>query len=157
MIYPKEQELFLQEYAAHPYYKSPRGTVLHATSWQTEAPLRMLLNNLDSEVAENPEELVVYGGTGQEARSVEALRNIILLLLQLRDDQSLLIQSGKAVGILSTHAEAPRVLIANSNLVPHWADWTHFNALKEKGLTMFAQMTAGSWIYIGTQGILQNL
>lgn len=151
-----KEEAFLKQYASHPHYKSPRGSQLHAASWQTEAPLRMLLNNLDSEVAENPEELIVYGGTGQAARSVEALRKIIIILLQLRDDQSLLIQSGKAVGILPTHAEAPRVLIANSNLVPHWADWANFNALKEKGLTMFGQMTAGSWIYIGTQGILQG-
>ena len=116
----------------------------------------MLLNNLDREVAENPEELVVYGGTGQAARNVEALRKIIGCLLELEEDQSLLIQSGKPVGIIPTHPEAPRVLIANSNLVPQWANWEHFNELKEKGLMMFGQMTAGSWIYIGSQGILQG-
>ncbi len=116
----------------------------------------MLLNNLDSEVAENPEELIVYGGTGQAARSKEALKTIIETLLHLRDDQSLLIQSGKPVGIVRSHSESPRVLIANSNLVPHWANWDYFNALKEKGLMMYGQMTAGSWIYIGSQGILQG-
>lgn len=147
---------FLDTFASHPHYKAPTGTKLHALSWQTEAPLRMLLNNLDSAVAEDPQNLIVYGGTGQAARNVDALRAIIRALLVLRDDQSLLIQSGKAVGILPTHAEAPRVLIANSNLVPHWATWEQFNALKERGLTMFGQMTAGSWIYIGTQGILQG-
>lgn len=147
---------FLQTYANHPHYKAPHGSRLNALSWQTEAPLRMLLNNLDSEVAEDPKNLIVYGGTGQAARNVESLHRIIELLLELRDDQSLLIQSGKPVGIIPTHPEAPRVLIANSNLVPHWADWTNFNALKEKGLTMYGQMTAGSWIYIGTQGILQG-
>ena len=116
----------------------------------------MLLNNLDAEVAEDPDRLIVYGGTGQAARNVEALQTIINALLGLREDQSLLIQSGKAVAILPTQSEAPRVLIANSNLVPHWATWEHFNALKDKGLIMFGQMTAGSWIYIGTQGILQG-
>ncbi|MBF0106403.1 MAG: urocanate hydratase [Deltaproteobacteria bacterium] len=147
---------FLKEYATHPHYHAPRGTALHAKSWQTEAPLRMLLNNLDSEVAENPEELVVYGGTGQAARNVPALKKIITALLTLNDDQSLLIQSGKPVGIIPTHRYAPRVFIANSNLVPHWATWEHFNDLKKRGLIMFGQMTAGSWIYIGTQGILQG-
>ncbi len=147
---------FLAAYATHPHYKAPRGTTLHALSWQSEAPLRMLLNNLDSEVAEDPANLIVYGGTGQAARNVDALQKIINALLNLQDDQSLLIQSGKAVAILPTHTEAPRVLIANSNLVPHWATWEHFNTLKEKGLIMFGQMTAGSWIYIGTQGILQG-
>ncbi len=137
-------------------YKSPRGTKLNARSWQTEAPLRMLLNNLDPEVAEDPEQLIVYGGTGQAARSKEALEGIIQALLHLGEEESLLIQSGKAVGIIKTHPEAPRVLIANSNIVPHWATWEHFEELKERGLIMFGQMTAGSWIYIGSQGILQG-
>lgn len=147
---------FLDQYASHPHYKAPRGNKLHAKSWQTEAPLRMFLNNLDAEVAENPAELVVYGGTGQAARNVEAARKIIEMLLQLDDEHSLLVQSGKPVGILRTHPEAPRVLIANSNLVPAWANWEHFQQLKERGLMMYGQMTAGSWIYIGTQGILQG-
>lgn len=151
-----EFKAFMNEFADHPHYRSPRGTVLHALSWQTEAPLRMLLNNLDAEVAEDPDHLIVYGGTGQAARNVPALKQIISTLLTLRTDQSLLIQSGKAVGVLPTHVEAPRVLIANSNLVPHWANWDHFNQLKTQGLTMYGQMTAGSWIYIGSQGILQG-
>jgi len=116
----------------------------------------MLLNNLDAEVAENPQELVVYGGTGQAARDPESLARIIRALLTLGEDESLLVQSGKPVGVVRTHPEAPRVMIANSNLVPHWADWEHFNELKERGLMMYGQMTAGSWIYIGTQGILQG-
>lgn len=149
-------ENFLKEFADHPHYLAPRGSQLHAKSWQTEAPLRMLLNNLDAEVAEDPAELVVYGGTGQAARNPDALQKIISILLTLEDDQSLLIQSGKAVGIVRSHPEAPRVLIANSNLVPHWANWEEFNKLKERGLIMYGQMTAGSWIYIGTQGILQG-
>ncbi|MGF1534249.1 MAG: urocanate hydratase [Bernardetiaceae bacterium] len=147
---------FLDTYAKHPHYKAPTGNRLHAKSWQTEAALRMLLNNLDAEVAENPDALVVYGGTGQAARNPEALRQIIACLLRLEDDQSLLVQSGKAVGIIPSHSEAPRVLIANSNLVPKWATWEHFSQLKERGLMMYGQMTAGSWIYIGTQGILQG-
>jgi urocanate hydratase len=147
---------FTERYAAHPSYTAPRGKELNARSWQTEAPLRMLLNNLDREVAEDPENLVVYGGTGQAARDKKSLLNIIRALLEMRDDQTLLIQSGKPVGIIPTHPEAPRVLIANSNIVPHWATWDHFNELKKKGLIMFGQMTAGSWIYIGTQGILQG-
>lgn len=147
---------FINTYAAHPHYKAPRGTQLHAKSWQTEAPLRMLLNNLDHEVAENPDELVVYGGIGQAARNREALQKIIRLLLELDEDHSLLVQSGKPVGIVRTHPQAPRVLLANSNLVPKWATWEHFNELRAKGLMMFGQMTAGSWIYIGTQGILQG-
>jgi len=147
---------FIDQYAHHPNYCSPRGKQLHAKSWQTEAPLRMLLNNLDSSVAESPENLVVYGGTGQAARNVEALQKIIHHLLELDDSQSLLIQSGKPVGIVRTHPEAPRVLIANSNLVPKWADWAHFEKLKADGLMMYGQMTAGSWIYIGSQGILQG-
>lgn len=147
---------FLKKYAAHPHYKSPTGNTLHAKSWQTEAPLRMLLNNLDDEVAEDPSNLVVYGGTGQAARNRPALEKMIEQLLKLEDDQSLLIQSGKAVGMVRTHPEAPRVLIANSNLVPAWANWEHFEELKAKGLMMYGQMTAGSWIYIGSQGILQG-
>lgn len=147
---------FIKQFAKHPHYKAPRGNQLHALSWQTEAPLRMFLNNLDEEVAEDPDQLVVYGGTGQAARNREAVEKIIECLLRLKEDESLLIQSGKPVGILPTHVQAPRVLIANSNLVPHWATWEHFNELKEKGLMMFGQMTAGSWIYIGSQGILQG-
>ncbi|WP_440133762.1 urocanate hydratase [Chitinophaga sancti] len=147
---------FIKQYAAHPHYKAPRGPELHARSWQTEAPLRMLLNNLDSEVAENPDELVVYGGIGQAARNREALQKIIETLLTLDEDHSLLVQSGKPVGIVRTHPQAPRVMLANSNLVPKWATWEHFNELRAKGLMMYGQMTAGSWIYIGTQGILQG-
>lgn len=147
---------FIKIYANHPHYKAPTGNTLHAKSWQTEAPLRMLLNNLDGEVAENPDELVVYGGIGQAARNPESLRKIIEILLELDENHSLLVQSGKPVGIVRTHPQAPRVLIANSNLVPAWANWEHFNELRAKGLMMYGQMTAGSWIYIGTQGILQG-
>ena len=147
---------FIDTYARHPYYKAPRGSQLHAKSWQTEAVLRMLLNNLDGTVAENPEELVVYGGIGQAARNPAALQKIIEILLELDENHSLLVQSGKPVGIIRSHPEAPRVLIANSNLVPAWATWEHFNELRSKGLMMYGQMTAGSWIYIGTQGILQG-
>ena len=147
---------FLDTYAKHPVYIAPTGTTLNAKSWQTEAPLRMLLNNLDKMVAENPDELVVYGGIGQAARNRPALEKIIEILLTLDNEHSLLVQSGKPVGIVRTHEQAPRVLIANSNLVPHWATWEHFNELRAKGLMMYGQMTAGSWIYIGTQGILQG-
>lgn len=147
---------FIKQYAAHPHYKAPHGPELHARSWQTEAPLRMLLNNLDAEVAENPDELVVYGGIGQAARNKEALQKIIETLLTLDEEHSLLVQSGKPVGIVRTHPQAPRVMLANSNLVPKWATWEHFNELRAKGLMMYGQMTAGSWIYIGTQGILQG-
>lgn len=147
---------FIKKYAAHPNYKAPHGDKLNAKSWATEAPLRMLLNNLDAEVAENPADLVVYGGNGQAARNVESLQKIIKILLELEDDQSLLVQSGKPVGVVRTHDQAPRVLIANSNLVPHWATLEHFNELKNRGLMMYGQMTAGSWIYIGSQGILQG-
>ncbi|HEY7730732.1 MAG TPA: urocanate hydratase [Gaiellaceae bacterium] len=136
--------------------RSPRGTTLNARSWQTEAPLRMLLNNLDPEVAEHPEQLVVYGGSGKAARSPEALRAIVSCLLRLGDDETLLVQSGKPVGVFRTHEAAPRVLIANSLLVPKWATWDEFRRLEALGLTMFGQMTAGSWIYIGSQGILQG-
>jgi urocanate hydratase len=136
--------------------RSPRGPELNARSWSTEAPLRMLLNNLDAEVAERPEELVVYGGSGKAARSHEALKAIVATLLRLGDDETLLVQSGKPVGVFRTHPGAPRVLIANSLLVPRWATWEEFRRLEALGLTMFGQMTAGSWIYIGTQGILQG-
>jgi urocanate hydratase len=136
--------------------RAPRGTDLHARSWQTEAPLRMLLNNLDPDVAEHPERLVVYGGSGRAARSHDALRQIVATLLRLGDDETLLVQSGKPVGVFRTHEGAPRVLIANSLLVPRWATWDEFRRLEAEGLTMFGQMTAGSWIYIGTQGILQG-
>ena len=138
------------------HIRAPRGTTLNARSWQTEAPLRMLLNNLDPEVAEHPERLVVYGGSGRAARSPEALRAIVRTLLRLREDETLLVQSGKPVGVFRTHEAAPRVLIANSLLVPRWATWDEFRRLEAEGLTMFGQMTAGSWIYIGTQGILQG-
>ena len=136
--------------------RAPRGTGLNARSWATEAPLRMLLNNLDAEVAELPEQLIVYGGSGKAARSHEALKAIVASLLRLEDDETLLVQSGKPVGVYRTHPGAPRVLIANSLLVPHWATWDEFRRLEALGLTMFGQMTAGSWIYIGTQGILQG-
>jgi urocanate hydratase len=133
-----------------------RGTELSARSWQTEAPLRMLMNNLDPEVAERPEDLVVYGGSGKAARSWEAYDAIVRTLRTLADDETLLVQSGKPVGVMRTHEWAPRVLIANSNLVGDWANWEEFRRLEELGLTMYGQMTAGSWIYIGTQGILQG-
>ncbi|MBX3459642.1 MAG: urocanate hydratase [Planctomycetes bacterium] len=135
---------------------APRGTRLHAKSWLTEAPLRMLMNNLDPANAENPRELVVYGGIGQAARNWKCFDAILKSLKELRDDETLLIQSGKPVAVFKTHADAPRVLLANSNLVPKWATWEHFYSLRERGLMMFGQMTAGSWIYIGTQGILQG-
>jgi urocanate hydratase len=132
------------------------GTTLTAKSWLTEAPLRMLMNNLHPDVAERPEELVVYGGIGRAARDWESYDSIVAALTRLEDDETLLIQSGKPVGIFRTHRDAPRVLLANSNLVPHWATWEHFNELDRKGLAMYGQMTAGSWIYIGTQGIVQG-
>ncbi|ALH81159.1 urocanate hydratase [Sphingopyxis macrogoltabida] len=136
--------------------KAPTGTELNAKSWLTEAPLRMLMNNLHPDVAERPEELVVYGGIGRAARDWESYDRIVETLKRLEDDQTLLVQSGKPVGVFRTHADAPRVLIANSNLVPHWANWDHFNELDKRGLAMYGQMTAGSWIYIGTQGIVQG-
>jgi urocanate hydratase len=136
--------------------RAPRGTDLNARSWATEAPLRMLLNNLDRDVAEHPEALVVYGGSGKAARNHEALKGIVRALLELDQDETLLVQSGKAVGVLRTHPGAPRVLIANALLVPKWATWEEFRRLEALGLTMYGQMTAGSWIYIGTQGILQG-
>ena len=136
--------------------RAPRGNTLTCRSWLTEAPFRMLQNNLDAEVAERPEDLVVYGGIGRAARDWVSYDRILETLKTLGDDETLLVQSGKPVGVFPTHADAPRVLIANSNLVPHWATWEHFNALDKQGLMMYGQMTAGSWIYIGSQGIVQG-
>ena len=136
--------------------RAPRGSELSCRSWQTEAPFRMIQNNLDAEVAERPEDLVVYGGIGRAARDWECYDRILDTLKTLGDDETLLVQSGKPVGVFPTHPDAPRVLIANSNLVPHWATWEHFNELDRKGLLMYGQMTAGSWIYIGSQGIVQG-
>jgi len=136
--------------------RAPRGNKLSCGSWLTEAPYRMIQNNLDPEVAEHPDRLVVYGGIGKAARNWEAFDRILSVLTRLKDDESLLVQSGKPVGVFKTHVDAPRVLIANSNLVPHWATWEHFHELDRKGLMMFGQMTAGSWIYIGSQGIVQG-
>jgi len=136
--------------------RAPRGTDLSAKSWLTEAPLRMLMNNLDAEVAEKPQELVVYGGIGRAARDWESFDRIAASLRELEADETLLVQSGKPVGVFRTHRDAPRVLIANSNLVPHWATWEKFHELDRKGLMMYGQMTAGSWIYIGSQGIVQG-
>src|SRR5688572_3685364 len=136
--------------------RAPTGTRLSCKGWHQEAALRMLMNNLDPEVAERPEDLVVYGGTGKAARNWDCFRKIVETLRRLENDETLLIQSGRPVGVFRTHDQAPRVLIANSNLVPKWADWETFRALEAQGLTMYGQMTAGSWIYIGTQGILQG-
>jgi urocanate hydratase len=136
--------------------KSPTGNKLICRSWSTEAAYRMLHNNLDREVAENPDELVVYGGIGKAARTWKDFDAIADTLKTLTEDETLLVQSGKPVGVFRTHPNAPRVLIANSNIVPHWANWDHFNELDKKGLMMYGQMTAGSWIYIGTQGIVQG-
>ena len=136
--------------------KAPTGKNLSCKSWATEAALRMLMNNLDPEVAERPDDLVVYGGIGKAARNWECFAKIVEILRRLEDDQTLLIQSGKPVGVFTTHSDAPRVLLANSNLVPRWATWEHFHELDQKGLMMYGQMTAGSWIYIGTQGIVQG-
>ncbi len=136
--------------------RSPRGTKISAKSWLTEAPLRMMMNNLDPEVAERPEELVVYGGIGRAARDWPSFERIQQALINLENNQTLLVQSGKPVGVFETHENAPRVLIANSNIVPKWATWEHFNELDRKGLMMYGQMTAGSWIYIGSQGIVQG-
>ncbi|MGF1700187.1 urocanate hydratase [Photobacterium makurazakiensis] len=135
---------------------APTGTTLNTKSWMTEAPLRMLMNNLHPDVAEHPHALVVYGGIGRAARNWECYDKIVEVLKRLEDDETLLVQSGKPVGVFKTHSNAPRVLIANSNLVPHWANWEHFNALDKEGLMMYGQMTAGSWIYIGSQGIVQG-
>src|SRR6187455_2868780 len=136
--------------------RAPRGTETSCKGWGQEAALRMLMNNLDPEVAERPDDLVVYGGTGKAARSWDAYDAIVRTLTTLGDDETLLVQSGKPVGVLTTHEWAPRVLIANSNLVGDWATWPEFRRLEQLGLTMYGQMTAGSWIYIGTQGILQG-
>ncbi|MFL5331272.1 MAG: urocanate hydratase [Gemmataceae bacterium] len=139
-----------------PTIRAPRGSALSCKSWLIEAPLRMLMNNLDPEVAERPQDLVVYGGIGRAARNWKCFDKIVEVLRRLDDDETLLIQSGKPVGVFKTHADAPRVLLANSNLVPHWATWTQFHELDRKGLMMYGQMTAGSWIYIGSQGIVQG-
>ena len=136
--------------------RAPRGSDLTCKSWQTEAAYRMIQNNLDPEVAEQPEDLIVYGGRGQAARNWESFDAILESLIKLEDDETLLVQSGKPVAVFRTHPDAPRVLIANSNLVPHWATQDHFDQLAAQGLMMYGQMTAGSWIYIGTQGILQG-
>jgi urocanate hydratase len=136
--------------------RAPRGSTLSCKGWQQEAALRMLMNNLDPEVAERPDELVVYGGTGRAARSWEAFDAIVASLRALQHDETLLVQSGKPVGVFRTHPSAPRVLIANSNLVGRWATWEHFRELERQGLMMYGQMTAGSWIYIGSQGIVQG-
>src|SRR5579875_775959 len=135
---------------------APRGTALSCKNWLSEAAYRMIQNNLDAEVAENPQRLVVYGGIGRAARDWACFDQILASLRELEDDQTLLIQSGKPVGVFQTHADAPRVLLANSNLVPAWANWAHFHELDRKGLMMYGQMTAGSWIYIGSQGIVQG-
>src|SRR5881409_12273 len=136
--------------------RAPRGSTLSCKGWVQEAALRMLMNNLDPEVAERPEDLVVYGGTGKAARNWEAYERIVETLRRLESDETLLVQSGKPVGVFRTHSDAPRVLISNAMLVPAWGDWAHFREYERMGLTMYGQMTAGSWIYIGTQGILQG-
>src|SRR6266496_5389439 len=136
--------------------RAPRGNSISCKGWQQEAAMRMLMNNLDEEVAERPKDLVVYGGTGRAARSWEAYRAIVETLKKLDNDETLLVQSGKPVGVFKTHDHAPRVLIANSNLVGHWSNWEKFNELERAGLMMYGQMTAGSWIYIGSQGIVQG-
>src|SRR5438045_4952616 len=136
--------------------KAPRGTQISCKGWQQEAAMRMLMNNLDSEVGERPQDLIVYGGTGKAARNWDCYRAIVASLRELESDETLLVQSGKPVGIFKTHDYAPRVLIANSNLVGHWSNWEKFNELERAGLTMYGQMTAGSWIYIGSQGIVQG-
>src|SRR5262249_44485046 len=136
--------------------RAPRGSAISCKSWETEAALRMLMNNLDPEVAERPAELVVYGGIGRAARNWEGFDKLVEVLRRLRHDRTLLVQSGKPAGVFQTQPDAPRVLLANSNLVPHWATWEHFHELDRKGLMMYGQMTAGSWIYIGSQGIVQG-
>src|SRR5210317_280670 len=136
--------------------KSPTGTNLNCKGWVQEAAFRMIQNNLDPEVAKRPEDLIVYGGRGKAARNWESFDKILELLKNLEEDQTLMVQSGKPVGVLRSHKDAPRVLIANSNLVGNWANWEHFNELEQKGLMMYGQMTAGSWIYIGSQGIVQG-
>src|SRR6266550_2695719 len=150
---PVETEITSQTYTP---IRAPRGPALSCKGWHQEAAMRMLMNNLDEEVGERPKDLVVYGGTGRAARSWEAYHAIVNSLKNLEDDQTLLVQSGKPVGVFKTHEYSPRVLIANSNLVGHWSNWEKFNELERAGLMMYGQMTAGSWIYIGTQGILQG-
>ncbi|MFT6276910.1 MAG: urocanate hydratase, partial [Halioglobus sp.] len=142
--------------AAKRVITAPTGTTLNAKHWVTEAPLRMLMNNLHPDVAERPEDLVVYGGIGRAARNWECYDKIVESLMALEIDETLIVQSGKPVAVVKTHSDAPRVLIANSNLVPNWANWDHFNELDKAGLMMYGQMTAGSWIYIGSQGIVQG-
>src|SRR3989454_11278417 len=150
---PVETEITSSTYAP---IRAPRGTTLSCKGWQQEAAMRMLMNNLDEDVGERPRDLVVYGGTGRAARSWEAYHAIVNALQNLENDETLLVQSGKPVGIFKTHEYAPRVLIANSNLVGHWSNWEKFNELERAGLMMYGQMTAGSWIYIGSQGIVQG-
>src|SRR5205807_921509 len=150
---PVETEISPKTYTP---IRAPRGTMISCKSWQQEAALRMLMNNLDEEVAERPQDLVVYGGTGKAARNWECFDAIVRTLRELKNDETLLVQSGKPVGIFETHDYAPRVLIANSNLVGHWSNWEKFNELERAGLMMYGQMTAGSWIYIGSQGIVQG-
>src|SRR6202521_1613322 len=150
---PVETEITAATYTP---IRAPRGTTISCKGWQQEAAMRMLMNNLDEEVAERPRDLVVYGGTGRAARSWEAYHEIVASLKTLENDETLLVQSGKPVGVFKTHEYAPRVLIANSNLVGHWSNWEKFNELERTGLMMYGQMTAGSWIYIGSQGIVQG-
>src|SRR6476659_10652882 len=150
---PVETEISPKTYSP---IRAPRGTAISCKGWQQEAAMRMLMNNLDEEVAERPSDLVIYGGTGKAARNWDCYYAIVRELRALDDDETLLIQSGKPVGVMRTHRDAPRVLIANSNLVGRWSNWEHFNELERKGLMMYGQMTAGSWIYIGSQGILQG-
>ena len=140
----------------HPPVRAPRGTTISARSWQTEAPLRMLMNNLDPENAERPDDLVVYGGTGKAARDWKSFDAMVRTLTTLEKDETMLVQSGRPVGVMRTHEWAPRVILANSNLVGDWATWPEFRRLEHLGLTMYGQMTAGSWIYIGSQGIVQG-
>src|SRR6516162_8849316 len=150
---PVETEISPSTYAP---VRAPRGTSISCKGWQQEAAMRMLMNNLDEEVGERPRDLVVYGGTGKAARNQQSLEAILSSLKSLANDETLLVQSGKPVGIFKTHDYAPRVLIANSNLVGHWSNWEKFNELERAGLMMYGQMTAGSWIYIGSQGIIQG-
>ena len=149
-------KLATEEAAGYQPVRAPRGATLSCKGWQQEAALRMLMNNLDPEVAEKPEDLIIYGGRGKAARNWNAYHAIVASLRSLENDETLLVQSGKPVGIFRTHTYAPRVLIANSNLVGHWSDWKNFDELDRAGLMMYGQMTAGSWIYIGSQGILQG-
>src|SRR6202451_3044911 len=149
-------KLVTEQVSGYQPVRAPRGSALSCKGWQQEAALRMLMNNLDPEVAEKPEDLIVYGGRGKAARNWNCYHAIVASLRSLENDETLLVQSGKPVGIFRTHSYAPRVLIANSNLVGHWSDWKNFDELDRAGLMMYGQMTAGSWIYIGTQGILQG-